>query len=59
MKFFSRMARGSSSALVRSRGASLVEYTLLLVGVLLLAAGAVKALGPKIQSSIETTGGHF
>ena len=59
MKVFSRMGRVSSSALVRARGASLVEYTLLLVGVLLLAAGAVKALGPKIHSSIETTGGHF
>ncbi|MFO0641532.1 MAG: hypothetical protein U0183_20080 [Polyangiaceae bacterium] len=59
MKFFSRQVRVSSSALVRARGASLVEYTLLLVGVLLLAAGAVKSLGPKIQSSMDATGGHF
>ncbi|MFO0641529.1 MAG: hypothetical protein U0183_20065 [Polyangiaceae bacterium] len=58
MKFFSRQVR-FSSALVRSRGASLVEYTLLLVGVLLLAAGAVKSLGPKIRSSMDATGGHF
>jgi len=31
-----------------ARGASMVEYALLLVGVLLLAAGAMKALGPRV-----------
>ncbi len=44
------------SRLVLSRGASMVEYALLLVAVLLLAAGAMKALGPKVgQAAVNTT----
>ena len=41
----------------RSRGASLVEYALLLVGVVLMAAVAVKALGPKIGQAATNTEG--
>ncbi len=33
------------------RGASMVEYALLLVAVLLLAAAAYKALGPKVGAA--------
>jgi Flp pilus assembly protein TadG len=32
------------------RGASMVEYALLLVGVMILAAFAVKLLGPKVNT---------
>jgi Flp pilus assembly pilin Flp len=38
------------------RGASMVEYALLLVAILLLAAGAFKALGPKVGQA-ATRGG--
>ncbi len=36
---------------MKSRGASMVEYALLLVAVLLLAAAAFKALGPVVGRS--------
>lgn len=35
------------------RGASMVEYALLLVAVLLLAAGAYKALGPSVGKAAQ------
>ncbi len=35
----------------KSRGASMVEYALLLVAILLLAAAAFKALGPAVGKS--------
>jgi Flp pilus assembly pilin Flp len=35
----------------RVRGASLVEYALLLVGVLIIAAAAVKTIGPKVEQA--------
>jgi Flp pilus assembly pilin Flp len=35
----------------KSRGASMVEYALLLVAVLLLAAAAIKSIGPKVSSA--------
>lgn len=35
----------------KSRGASMVEYALLLVAVLILAAAAIKSLGPKVQQA--------
>ena len=38
------------------RGASMVEYALLLVAILLLAAGAFKALGPKLGTAASRTG---
>jgi Flp pilus assembly pilin Flp len=38
------------------RGASMVEYALLLVAVLLLAAGAFRALGPKVGQAATKTG---
>ena len=39
------------------RGASMVEYALLLVAILLLAAGAFKALGPKVGGAASRSGG--
>ena len=39
-----------------TRGASMVEYALLLVAVLLLAAGAYKALGPKVGAAAVNAG---
>ena len=41
------------------RGASMVEYALLLVAVLLLAAGAFKALGPKTGAAATRAGGQL
>jgi len=41
------------------RGASMVEYALLLVAILLLAAGAFKALGPKIGTAASRTGAQI
>jgi Flp pilus assembly pilin Flp len=38
------------------RGASMVEYALLLVAVLLLAAGAFKVLGPKVGTAATRAG---
>jgi Flp pilus assembly pilin Flp len=37
------------------RGASMVEYALLLVAVTLLSAAAFKSLGPKISDSARNT----
>ncbi len=37
------------------RGASMVEYALLLVAILLLAAGAFKALGPKVGQAAKNS----
>ncbi len=41
------------------RGASMVEYALLLVAILLLAAGAFKALGPKVGTSATRAGSQL
>lgn len=41
------------------RGASMVEYALLLVAVLLLAAGAFKAMGPKVGAAATRSGGQL
>jgi Flp pilus assembly pilin Flp len=41
------------------RGASMVEYALLLVAILLLAAGAFKALGPKVSSAAQNGGNQL
>ncbi|MBX3225738.1 MAG: hypothetical protein KIT84_30825 [Labilithrix sp.] len=41
------------------RGASMVEYALLLVAILLLAAGAFKALGPKVGAAAKNSGGQL
>jgi Flp pilus assembly pilin Flp len=38
------------------RGASMVEYALLLVAILLLAAGAFKVLGPKVGNAATNAG---
>lgn len=38
------------------RGASMVEYALLLVAILLLAAGAFKMLGPKVGQAVNRAG---
>lgn len=35
----------------KSRGASMVEYALLLVAVLLLAAAAIKSIGPRVSAA--------
>jgi Flp pilus assembly pilin Flp len=48
-----------SIQLLKSRGASMVEYALLLVAVLLLAAAAFKALGPKVGQSATNAGGQL
>jgi Flp pilus assembly pilin Flp len=41
------------------RGASMVEYALLLVAILLLAAGAFKALGPKVGNAATKSGSEL
>jgi Flp pilus assembly pilin Flp len=41
------------------RGASMVEYALLLVAVLLLAAAAYKALGPKVGQAANNAKGQL
>jgi Flp pilus assembly pilin Flp len=43
----------------RVRGASLVEYALLLVGILIVAALAVRSIGPKVSTAATTTEGHL
>lgn len=43
----------------KSRGASMVEYALLLVAILLLAAGAFKALGPKVGNAATRSGSQL
>ena len=42
--------------LKKVRGASMVEYALLLVAILLLAAAAFKALGPKVGAAASNAG---
>ncbi len=42
-----------------TRGASMVEYALLLVAVLLLAAGTYKALGPKVGAAAANAGAQL
>ena len=44
-----------SVTLSKTRGASMVEYALLLVAVLLLAAGSFKTLGKKLNTSVKST----
>jgi Flp pilus assembly pilin Flp len=41
------------------RGASMVEYALLLVAILLLAAAAFKNLGPKVGGAATRSGGQL
>lgn len=41
------------------RGASMVEYALLLVAILLLAAGAFKLLGPKVGTAATNAGAQL
>ena len=41
------------------RGASMVEYALLLVAILLLAASAFKALGPKVGTAATRSGSQL
>lgn len=41
------------------RGASMVEYALLLVAILLLAAGAFKVLGPKVGKAATKAGAEL
>lgn len=48
-----------SIQLLKSRGASMVEYALLLVAVLLLAAAAFKALGPRVGGAATRAGGQL
>ena len=43
-------------ALKDTRGASMVEYALLLVGVMIAAAGMYKALGPKVGAAATSAG---
>jgi Flp pilus assembly pilin Flp len=45
--------------LKKVRGASMVEYALLLVAILLLAAGAFKALGPKVGTAASRAGAQI
>ena len=41
------------------RGAPMVAYALLLVAILLLAAGAFKALGPKVGTAATRSGSQL
>jgi Flp pilus assembly pilin Flp len=43
----------------RVRGASLVEYALLLVGILIIAAVAVKSIGPKVSTAASDAESHL
>lgn len=45
--------------LKNKKGASMVEYALLLVAILLLAAGAYKALGPKVGAAATNAQGQL
>ena len=45
--------------LANKKGASMVEYALLLVAILLLAAGAYKALGPVVGSAATRAQGQL
>jgi Flp pilus assembly pilin Flp len=48
---------GAMKKILKVRGASMVEYALLLVAVLLLAAAAYKALGPAVgRAATNATG---
>ncbi len=42
-----------------SKGASMVEYALLLFAVLIVAAVAVKSLGPKVGTAGTQSAGHL
>ncbi len=44
---------------LKSRGASMVEYALLLVAILLLAAAAFKALGPRVGQAATNAQGQL
>ncbi len=48
-----------SKSLVSRRGAGMVEYALLLVAVLILAAGAFKALGGKVATGATNASQQF
>jgi Flp pilus assembly pilin Flp len=45
--------------ILKVRGASMVEYALLLVAILLLAAAAYKQLGPKVGAAATSAGGQL
>ncbi len=45
--------------LLKVRGASMVEYALLLVAVLILAAAAYRTIGPKVRQSATDTTSQF
>jgi len=47
------MNKASKKARFEVRGASMVEYALLLVAVLLLAATGMKTLGEKVRATTE------
>jgi Flp pilus assembly pilin Flp len=49
----------ATSARARKRGASMVEYALLLVAVLLFAAAAYKNLGPLVGQAATSTAGQL
>jgi Flp pilus assembly pilin Flp len=54
------LARGQIRKLIKDkRGASMVEYALLLVAILLLAAAMFKALGPKVGQSAQRAGAQL
>lgn len=43
----------------KGRGVKMVEYALLLIAILLLAAGAFRALGSKGQNAVAPAGAHL
>lgn len=51
--------KNTKKLLATTRGASMVEYALLLVAVLILAAAAYKQLGPKVGGAATTAGGNL
>jgi Flp pilus assembly pilin Flp len=60
-ELFRREERESqmNKMLKKVRGASMVEYALLLVAILLLAAAAFKNLGPKVGGAATRSGGQL
>lgn len=45
--------------LTKVRGASMVEYALLLFAVLIVAAAAIKTLGPRVRTAGENGAGQL
>ena len=51
--------KAASKKVVKVRGASMVEYAVLLFGVLIAAAGAIKMLGPRVHQAASDGTAHL